>query len=468
MGLLLAAVASIALAGPAWPLRASGSDRFLQDQAGHPFLVTSDTAWCLINGLTDPQIDAYLNKRQAQGFNAVQFMLMPKHSSCAVGAGSVDPYGHSPFLDGDDDWSRPDEAFWSRVDRILDKLEARGMLALVTPAYLGLGCYYGDQGWCSDMQAQTVDRMTAFGTYLGHRYRAQGNMIWIAGGDADPRLYTGIDDKVNALMSAISEADTGRKLITGHAARNITGFEAFGAHPWLTLDSAYAGTLCPDDTQTEQIEAEIERIPSLPLFSIEQRFDEEGADGVCLADQFLWAVLLGGVGHSYGNGYIWPFVAGWDTDLGIDSDGALIHTNAARVVRSRRFWLFVPDEAHQSVVDGYGSGSTTVATARASNGETIMAYVPYGGTQITVDLGKVSGVRALAYWYDTFTGVATSIGTYPTAGLVDFVSPSDANVLVLDDASRGLPAPGSHDAVFRGARPERRTPRFFRDSVPPR
>jgi len=159
---------------------------------------------------------------------------------------------------------------------------------------------------------------------------------------------------------------------------------------------------------------------------------------------------------------------GWDTESGIDSEGAAVQTNAGRLVRSRRFWLFVPDEAHESVIAGYGSGASTVATARASNGETIMAYVPVGGTQITVDLGRLSGARATGYWYDPATGVATFLGSFGTQGEVDFVSPGDARVLVLDDASRALPVPGSRDAAFRGTRPSRRTPLFFRSEAPPR
>ena len=464
MGVVLAALTTIALAGPVWPLRPGANARYLEDQVGRPFLITSDTAWCLVNGLTDDEIDAYLDARRAQGFNAVQFMLMPKHNDCAVGAGSVDPYGNSPFLTGDSDWSQPNEAFWSRVDRILGKLESRGMLALVTPAYLGFGCFYGPQGWCADMAAQSLDRMSSFGGFLGRRYRLRGNIIWIAGGDANPLLYDGIDERVDALMSAITQGDAGRHLITGHADRGTTAFEAFGAHPWLTLDSAYDGDVCPDDSMAAQIVAARNRSPALPVYSIEQRFDLEGADDRCLADQFLWAALEGGVGHSYGNRYIWPFLPGWDNESGIDRPGARIQANAAKLVRSRRFWLFEPDDAHVVVVAGYGSGTSTVATSRASNGETVMAYVPNGGTVVTVDMSRLSGPRATAYWYDPITGEASLIGTYGTQGGVAFTSPSDARVLVLDDATRELPVPGTRDVPFRGPRAPR-VPRVLRDAT---
>ena len=449
--LLLHASLAAAVGGPAWPLRVAEGGRHLEDQNGRPFLITSDSAWCLVNGLTDGEIDAYLATRQAQGFNTVLFMLISKHDHCAVGGGSVDRYGESPFVGGDDDWSVLNEAYWSRVDRILDKIEARGMLAMVTPAYLGYVCYYSQQGWCDVMSSQSVERMSAYGAFLGRRYRAQNNIIWVAGGDATPG-YPGIDERVDALMSGIAAQDTGHKLMTGHAGRGVSAFEAFGTHSWLKLNTAYDGDSCPDDTMVDQIEAEYARTPVMPLLSIEQRFDQEGASEVCIADQYLWAALGGAVGHSYGNGYVWTFAPGWESEIGIDSPLAKVHTNSAKLIRSRRYWLLEPDTTHDVVTSGYGSGTSTVATSRASTGESVMAYVPEGGTRITVDMRRLSGTSAIAYWYDPESGAATPVGTFPTVGQLEFVSPGDARVLVLDDVARRFPPPGSRDAAVSGTR----------------
>jgi hypothetical protein len=422
--------------------------------------------------LTDAEIDTYLTTRKAQGFNAIQFMLMAKHSGCAVGGASVDRYGQSPFVHGDADWSVPDEAYWARVDAILNKVKAQDMLAIVTPAYLGYGCYYGTQGWCGVMETQSAQRMRDFGTFLGNRYKAQGNIVWIAGGDANPMDYTGMDDKVDALMSAISAADTSRQIVTGHAGRHVSGFQGFGTHPWLTMNSAYDGESCPDASMSTQIEAEYARIPTKPLHSIEQRYDQEGATAPCLASQFLWSALGGGVGQSYGNGLVWDFAAGWnDPGTGINSPLAVVHTNAAKLVRSRRFWLFAPDYAHAVVIAGYGSGAVTVATSRASTGETVMAYVPVAGTVVTVDMTKLSGASATAFWYDPVTGAATPIGTFGTLGTQNFTSPGEALALILDDASLGFKPPGSSDAVFgprQGTHPSRRRPFPHRKDNAPR
>jgi hypothetical protein len=436
-------------AAPAWPLRVNAAGRYLEGQDGKPFLIAADTAWCMVNGLTDPEIDTYLAARKAQGFDAIQFMLMAKHSGCGVGGSSVDRYGNSPFTLGDADWSIPNETYWARVDAILNKVKAQDMLAIVTPAYLGFSCYYGTQGWCGVMDSQTSQRMSGFGAFLGNRYKAQGNIIWIAGGDANPIDYPGMDAKVDALMSAIATADTGHQLITGHAGRHVSAFQGFGTHAWLTMNSAYDGDNCPDDTMATQIATEYARTPVQPLHSIEQLYDGEGAGPECLADQYLWIALGGGVGQSYGNGLVWKFASGWNNaGTGINSPQALVHTNAAKLVRSRKYWLFAPDYAHQVVTAGYGSGASTVATSRASTGETVMAFLPNAGTPVTVDMTKVSGTQATAYWYDPLTGGATLIGNYATTGTRGFTSPGDARALVLDDASKQYPPPASADAVF--------------------
>ena len=436
-------------AAPAWPLKINAGGRYLEDQNGKPFLIAADTAWCLVNGLTDAEIDTYLAARKAQGFNAIQFMLMAKHSGCSVGGTSVDRYGGSPFVLGDDDWSVLHEAYWARVDRILNKVKARDMLAIVTPAYLGYGCIGGKEGWCDAMDAQSAQRMKNFGTFLGNRYKAQGNIVWIAGGDANPMDFPGMDAKEDALMSALAKADASRQIITGHAGRHVSGFQGFGTHGWLTMNSAYDGESCPDASMAAQLVTEYARLPATPLLSIEQRYDQERATAACLADQFMWSALGGGVGQSYGNGSVWRFSEGWNAPgVGINSPLARVHTNEAKLVRSRRFWLFVPDTAHTVVTAGYGTGAATVATSRASTGETVMAYVPVSGTVLTVDMTKLSGTRASAHWYDPVADAATHIGAYGTTGTLKFTSRGDSQTLILDDVSLGFKPPGSSDAAY--------------------
>jgi len=84
-----------------------------------------------------------------------------------------------------------------------------------------------------------------------------------------------------------------------------------------------------------------------------------------------------------------------------------------------------------------------LAAARSADGGTVMAYLPTTRT-ITIEMGKVSGTLAAAWWFNPRTGQATSGGKFATTGKKQFTPPADGDwVLVLDDAGRNLSAPGT-------------------------
>ena len=104
----------------------------------------------------------------------------------------------------------------------------------------------------------------------------------------------------------------------------------------------------------------------------------------------------------------------------------------------------MPDVGHSVLTAGYGDiGSASYApAARTQNGNTVIVYSP-DQRALTVNMAKVSGSQAKAWWFDPSSGQATSIGTYPTSGSRSFTPPSSGDwVLVLDDAGLGLGAPG--------------------------
>jgi len=175
----------------------------------------------------------------------------------------------------------------------------------------------------------------------------------------------------------------------------------------------------------------------------------------------MYVALGGGIGGLYGNSYINRF---WRTDFhpcdwtgacGLSSPGSQQQTNLGRLYRSRAWWRFVPDYDHTVVTAGYGqfqspvwpfrnapADSTYVAVARTSDGETVMTWHPVT-TAITMDMSKVSGTSATCWWFSPPDGVTTLIGTFSTSGATTFTPPAGNRVLVCDDASKGLAAPGA-------------------------
>jgi hypothetical protein len=99
-----------------------------------------------------------------------------------------------------------------------------------------------------------------------------------------------------------------------------------------------------------------------------------------------------------------------------------------------------------SVTAGYGSGLTVTTAACPSDGQTIIAYIrnvnAVNMAQITRSSGTIQG-----WWFNPQTAAATSLGTNPNTATQNF-TPPDANdwVLVLDDASANLLAPGTSTA----------------------
>jgi hypothetical protein len=95
------------------------------------------------------------------------------------------------------------------------------------------------------------------------------------------------------------------------------------------------------------------------------------------------------------------------------------------------------------LVSGYGEKESFAACARTADGETIIAYIPASGAAIDIDLNKINGRKATAWWYDPQTGKSSHIGDLKTEGIRSFSKP-DANdwLLVIDRSASGLPAPG--------------------------
>jgi len=62
-------------------------------------------------------------------------------------------------------------------------------------------------------------------------------------------------------------------------------------------------------------------------------------------------------------------------------------------------------------------------------------------------MGKISGTKVTAWWFNPRTGTTQSFGTFDNTGVKEFTCPSEDFgsdwVLVLDDASRNFSTPGS-------------------------
>jgi hypothetical protein len=211
----------------------------------------------------------------------------------------------------------------------------------------------------------------------------------------------------------------------------------------VTLNSTY-GSLFP---YVESL-ANYQRSPVVASFAREPYYEYRNITGTPFTAldcrHFAWwAVFSGDMGHFYGDEHRWPFYPGWQAEMW--DAGATTIANVIKLIRTRPWWNCVPDAGHAVVISGYGTSGTIdyIACTREAAGKTIMAYIPQDTMTPTVDMTKISGSTANAWWYNPRTGVATAIGTYSTVGTRTFTPPDSSDwVLILDDASQNYGPPG--------------------------
>lgn len=423
-----------ALVVPDYPLkRGPSGSRYLVDQKGAPFLWTGDTAWSLIAQLTTAQATRYLDDRKAKGFDLILANLIEhKFASRAPAniAGQL-PFTGKPF-------TTPNALYFAHADEVIAAADARGIAVLLDPLYLGYAC--GAEGWCGEVSRATTADLYAWGRYVGARYRAFDNIVWLIGGDTDP---SPVRDKVLSMIRGIRETDS-RHLFTAHN-DETTARTRWPGQDWLTIDNVYTynSSLWQNDR------AVYSTTPAMPYFLLESYYEREhSVTAQHLRAQTYWTMLSGGMGQIFGNCPNWHFgsssswcgTTDWVSNLNSVGSVNVVYFN--RLFRSRPWHLLVPDFGSAIVTSGMSSGTSLATAARTSDGDTIMVYVP-SRRAVTINMSKISGSNATVWWYSPATGVATKVGTYPTSSSRTFQSPDGDSVLVIDDTSRGFPAPGS-------------------------
>ena len=381
----------------AYPLKVSVDQRRLLDQNDRAFLVVGEAAWSLFTGITKAEAEAYLEDRRQRGFNAIIVNIVEHYFN-----GPLNKDGQAPFATngGVYDFAQPNDAYFAHVDYVLNVARSKGLLVLMTPAYLG---YQGGQeGWWPEINTSvnTEAVMENYGRYLGNRYRGFNNIVWVMGGDyyAEATLA-----KTRAIVRGIQATDQAR-LFSAHNSRYESGALYYNAEPWFTLNTTYSDCTSTPAHST----ADYQRTPMRPFVYFEGYYENEnGSTARCLRSQAYWPVLLGSIGSFFGNRPIWLFDPGWQTAL--DSTGARGMTYYGRLFRSRAWERLVPDAA--VLLSGQGApGPDYAAAARTADGSSVIVYTPIQKT-LTVDMAKVGGTTARGWWFDPATGAASRIGT---------------------------------------------------------
>src|SRR5271168_5355028 len=302
-----------------------------------PVFITGDDAFSLEVQLSDEDIRYYLTDREARGFNAIWVGLADNTYSNHP---PKDFYGNVPFNGAD--FTNENPAYWKRVDQTLSWAAARGITVFASPAFVGYGC---KNGYCESYRNSSAAVLTAYGKFLGNRYKGFSNIIWLIGGDADP-ADADVQAKLYALAKGIKSADDVH-LMTTENYRGSSSEDVWSSSRWLDLDALYLKPLDIPAKANADYQA-----GNYPVFMMEDWYEgDRSMTELDVRKEGYWAVLSGcTLGRLLGNNSIWAFnwrqlpADPWKGQLG--SAGSVGQANLGKLFRSREHWLLVPDTDH--------------------------------------------------------------------------------------------------------------------------
>jgi hypothetical protein len=454
-------------AGPLPKLQVSGNRRFLVGSDGTPFFYLADTGWELFHRLNRQDAVRYLDTRARQRFNVIQAVAVAELDGLTV----PDAQGALPFLDRDP--ARPaltpgQYDYWDHVEYIIDEANRRGIYIAMLPCW---GRWVTDNAKGVDDRVVTAANAQVYGEFLGKRFGHKG-IIWILGGD---RTAAGFEDVWRALARGIATGVNGKEDYAGvvmsfHPRGGGTSSTSFHNDAWLSFNMHQTGHgLAEQVMPWLRMAQDYNREPVKPVMDGEPLYEDHplafrAKDNGYSFDAHVrqrayWDVFSGAFGHTYGNHAVWQMytperkpVNGplfyWYEAIDRPGAGQMQHLRA--LIESRPFLSRVPD---QTIVADELSGADHIAATR---GEGYLFVYSAQGRRFTVNMGKISGERVAASWYNPRSGARSPLGTFENRGTREFVPPSEGFgsdwVLVLDDAARAQLARNANDGSMRDAR----------------
>ncbi len=449
-------------------LRISDNGRYLVKADGSPFLYLADTAWTMLDW-TRADVNVYLQDRAKKGFTVIQISAAGFNALATPNA-----FGQTIFVDRNP--NRPNDAYFQELDYVVNEAESLGLyVALVPlwannferPAHL--------DGFPDDPYPDVLDPSTAFsyGKFLGERYR-QKPVIWILGGDW---FYSGYEDVYRSMAAGLKEGENGiphlmtfhqkpraplvqarwlnfQMIQTSHTIWNrsydliLQDWNSEPTRPVVMGEGGYEGIADHTMEVVHTIDAaDVRRIAYCAFFA--------GAAGYTYGAQGVWnhygprpprAAQASGATGRWGSSPPWPEALQLPGSAQLRFLRALLESRPM-VERIPDQWLIADDQL--STVD-------RIQATRAEDGSYAFIYMA-SGRKLRVQMidhgdafpffNKLSGDRIRAFWYDPRNGTSQNIGEFKKEAFRDFTPPSTGTgndwVLVLDDASKNYPPPGT-------------------------
>ena len=439
-------------------LKISENRRFLIHEDGTPFFYLGDTGWELFHRLNKEETEKYLENRRSKGFTVIQAVALAELD----GLNTPNAEGNKPLIDNDP--FKPNEAYFEHVDWVIKKAADKGI-------FIGLLPTWGDKWnrkWGAGPQIFNPENARFYGKFLGERYRNYPNIIWILGGDR-PIEIEYHRQIIDAMAEGLRLGDGGSHLISFHPTGGQGSSQYLHNEPWLDFNMRQNGHSLSFTGRYQMTYDDYMLEPEKPVIDAEPIYEDHPIDfnpdanshstSADVRRPLYWDLFIGAFGHTYGHHSVWQMWAPSRSPVNrplmpwyeaIDQPGAGQMVFGRLLMESRPFLTRIPDNSiivPDNIVSAVpGSGSYRFVATRDRDGTYAMIYAPVG-RKFTVRMDVISGKEVAAWWYNPRNGEATPIAKYSNVGTQIFNTPTPGEnldwILVLDDASKKYPAPGS-------------------------
>ena len=357
----------------------------------------------------------YLDKRKEQGFNVIQAVALAELD----GLNDPNANGDTPFLDAE--YSKPNEAYWKHIDTVMN-------LALERDIHIALLPTWGDKLFKNNwgIGPEIFNTVTAynFGKWIGARYANQINLIWVLGGDRNPRNESNDVEVWNEMARGILESKNKEQpqLMSFHPQPAEPGGSSnwFHQEAWLDFNMHQTGH-CPNQPTYLKIANDRSLSPRKPSIDGEPMYEEhpkcfnakemgysEAAD---IRKIMYWNVFAGAAGQTYGCHAVWQMydleknpinapLKPWHKSLDLEAANQVKHLK--NLMLNRTYFDRIPDQ--NLIVTDQNYDENYVSATRNKIGSYGLFYIPMG-QPIEINLTPLSGEEFRMTWFDPRTGV---------------------------------------------------------------
>lgn len=440
-------------------IKISENKRYLMYESRKPFFWLGDTAWLLFQKLSMDETEMYMKNRSDKGFNVIQAVLIHRITNTNI-YGEPALYDASitkTFADGKPDLDN-ENSYWNHVDKVLDMAEKFGL-------YMGLLPVWGSvvkNGYLNN------DNVVQYGAWLAEHFKNRKNVIWILGGDIKGSENY---DIWNTLGNTIKSRNP-ESLMTFHPFGRTQSSDWFHDAAWLDFNMFQSGhrrynqkmkSVEEEDGRLEigqdnwrYVMYDYQKMPVKPTLDGEPSYEgiPQGLhdptqpywDANDARRYAYWSVFAGACGHTYGhNAVMQMYKPGegkgaygvreyWYDAL--DAEGAAQMRYLKELMLSVPYFERIPD---QSVIDG--DEGEKYERLLATRGDSYIFVYTYTGRSIRIKMGKITGDRVFARWFDPKTGELIKAGEYENKGVLEFIPPVSGDfgpdcVLILTDSKK--------------------------------